>query len=92
LVVDEDRHLVGILTDGDIRRSLEYGYDFLSCEVGRLMNTQPLTIAAEKLAVEALKVMEKHQPRPITVLPVINDSRQVIGIIHLTDLLRKGVV
>ena len=56
------------------------------------MFSTPLTIAPDKMAAAALSVMEKHQPRPVTVLPVIDDAGVPVGIVHLTDLLRQGVV
>lgn len=84
--------LVGLLTDGDIRRSLEKGHEFLDKPVGELMTRQPRTIAKDKLAGHALNIMEKNQPRPITLLPVVDSQFRAIGIIHLTDLLRQGVV
>ena len=56
------------------------------------MTRSPQTITKDKLAASALSMMEKHQPRPITVLPVISEDNEPIGIIHLTDLLRQGVV
>ncbi len=84
--------LVGLLTDGDIRRSLENGHEFLDKPVGELMTRHPRTIAKDKLAGHALNIMEKNQPRPITLLPVVDSQFRAIGIIHLTDLLRQGVV
>lgn len=84
--------LVGLLTDGDIRRSLEKGHDFLDKPVAGLMTRQPRTISKDKLAAQALHIMEKNKPRPITVLPVVDSEFRAIGIIHLTDLLRQGVV
>jgi arabinose-5-phosphate isomerase len=60
--------------------------------VGTLMTKTPRTITADKLAAQALNIMEKNHPRPITVLPVVDGDNQAIGIIHLTDLLRQGVV
>ena len=56
------------------------------------MFEQPLTIAQDELAAAALSVMEKHKPRPVTVLPVIDEEQRPVGIVHLTDLLRQGVV
>lgn len=91
-IVDQNGVLVGIVTDGDIRRSIEKGHQFLDEAVGKIMTPDPKTITKEKLAAAALHIMEKHQPRPITVLPVVDDKRQPIGILHLTDLLRQGVV
>ena len=56
------------------------------------MFATPLTIAPDKMAATALSVMEKHQPRPVTVLPVVDTAGVPVGIVHLTDLLRQGVV
>jgi len=50
------------------------------------------TITKDKLAAEALHVMEKNQPRPITVLPVVDEDGHAMGIVHITDLLRRGIV
>jgi len=91
-IVDEQGFLLGIITDGDIRRGLERGHEFLDKTVDSLMTKTPRTITADKLAAQALNMMEKNQPRPITVLPVVDKENRSIGIIHLTDLLRQGVV
>ena len=91
-IVDENGHLLGLITDGDIRRSLEKGHDFLDKKVDSLMTATPRTISADKLAAQALNLMESNKPKPITVLPVVDASARVIGMIHLTDLLRQGVV
>ncbi|EAX47323.1 KpsF/GutQ family protein [Thermosinus carboxydivorans Nor1] len=91
-VVDADGRLLGIITDGDIRRGLEKGHDFLDKPVTALMTRTPRTITKDKLAAQALNMMEKNKPRPITVLPVVDEQYRAIGMIHLTDLLRQGVV
>ena len=91
-VVSQDGHLLGIITDGDIRRDLAKGHEFLDYPVSRIMTRTPKTITADKLAAQALHIMEKNDPRPITVLPVVDDNFRAIGILHLTDLLRQGVV
>lgn len=91
-VVDSEGRLEGIITDGDIRRGLEKGYDFLNKPVEALMTKTPRTITKDKLAAQALNIMEKNKPRPITVIPVVDEAFRVIGIIHITDLLRQGVV
>lgn len=90
-VVDGGK-LVGLITDGDIRRGLEKGHEFLDMPVAALMTKTPRTITADRLAAEALHIMENNKPRPITVLPVVDREFQAIGMIHLTDLLRQGVV
>ncbi|MDD3156974.1 KpsF/GutQ family sugar-phosphate isomerase [Anaeromusa sp.] len=91
-VVDAEGKLVGLITDGDIRRGLEKGLDFLTHNVGELMTKQPQTITAEKLAAEALRMMEQHRPKPITVLPVVDKEGRSVGLVHVTDLLRQGIV
>lgn len=91
-VVDEDGKFIGLITDGIIRRALGKDNSFLDEPVEHIMFEKPLIIAPGKLAAEALSVMEKHKPRPVTVLPVIDGERNPVGIVHLTDLLRQGVV
>ena len=91
-VVDADGKFIGLVTDGIIRRALAQDYTFLDKDVESIMFTTPLTIAPDKMAATALSVMEKHQPRPVTVLPVVDAAGVPVGIVHLTDLLRQGVV
>lgn len=91
-VVDEDGVLVGLVTDGDVRRGLETGSNFLQWPVDAMMTKSPRIITNDKLAAEAMHIMEKNQPRPITVLPVVDKDNRAVGMIHLTDLLRQGVV
>ncbi len=91
-VIDADKKFVGLVTDGIIRRALEKNHDFLDEPVEHVMFTTPLVISADKLAAAALSVMEKHKPRPVTVLPVLDEKKFPVGMIHLTDLLRQGVV
>lgn len=91
-VVDDDNKMLGVLTDGDIRRGLSKGVDFLKRPVTELMTASPKTITKEKLAAQALHIMESNRPKPITVLPVVDSENHVIGLLHMTDLVRQGVV
>ena len=91
-VVDAEGKMLGVLTDGDIRRGLSKGVDFLQRSVADLMTKAPKYITADKLAAQALHLMESNQPKPITVLPVVDDNMVVIGLLHMTDLVRQGVV
>lgn len=91
-VVDDDKKMLGVLTDGDIRRGLSKGVDFLKRPVTELMTASPKTITKEKLAAQALHIMESNRPKPITVLPVVDAENHVIGLLHMTDLVRQGVV
>ena len=91
-VIDENYMLQGLMTDGDVRRGLENGINFLSLPVKEGMTKKPIVITPDKLAAEALHLMEKHVPHPITVLPVVDSNGKSVGMIHITDLLRRGGV
>lgn len=91
-VVDDEGLLLGLLTDGDIRRGLRKGVEFLNRPVMEIMTKTPKTITAEKLAAQALHIMESNEPKPITVLPVVDEQKHVVGLLHMTDLVKQGVV
>ena len=89
-VVDDQGHLQGVITDGDLRRILErYGRSFFELEAGQVMTKNPKTISGNALAARALQVMEKHS---ITALVVSSEEGKRTGIIHLHDLLKAGIV
>lgn len=92
VVTDKCGKMVGLLTDGDIRRGLEKGLEFIRQPVKDIMTVSPKTIKASKLAAHALHIMENNKPRPITVLLVVNEAAELVGVLHMTDLLKKGVV
>lgn len=90
--VGNDRgELVGVFTDGDLRRTIEKGFDALARPIGEIMTRCPKRILRSALAAEAVQVMEEHA---ITSLFVFDaEDRDVpVGIIHLHDLLKAGVV
>jgi arabinose-5-phosphate isomerase len=87
-VIDADGRLIGIVTDGDLRRAM--GPDLLAREVGSVMTDAPRTIGPDALAAEALHAMNAHQ-RPITALFVVDRDGKPVGILHIHDLLRSGV-
>lgn len=84
-----DGSLAGILTDGDLRRAM--GPGLLDRRVAEVMTPNPRTIAAEALAAEALRAMNAA-PRPVTSLFVTAPGGLPLGILHIHDLLRAGVV
>ena len=89
-VVDGHGSLVGVITDGDLRRGLESKGDIFMLKAKDLMTRHPKTVAAQTLAAEALAVMEQY---PITSLFVLEDgSRTPLGVIHLHDLVKAGIV
>jgi arabinose-5-phosphate isomerase len=88
-VVDEDGRLVGIFTDGDLRRLMIASPDVLSLTAGDVMKRNPRTIKRDMLAVEALKIMETHK---ITSVVVTTDDGRVEGVVHLHDLWRTQMI
>ena len=89
-VVDgEDRRLAGIYTDGDLRRTFEKMPDIESARVEDFMTANCVTIDAERIASEALKIMHDKK---INALMVVDDERRVQGALNMHDLLRAGVV
>jgi arabinose-5-phosphate isomerase len=87
-VVDSDQKLLGIVTDGDLRRNM--GPTLWTRPVADIMNRNPRTIAPKTLAEDALREMNTAS-RPFTALFVVDDSNIVQGIIHIHDLLRAGL-
>jgi arabinose-5-phosphate isomerase len=88
-MVTENDALVGIITDGDLRRALESELPIYECAASRLMTADPLTIREDRTAAEALEIMER---KLITALAVVNAVGRYTGIIHLHDLLGKGEI
>jgi signal-transduction protein with cAMP-binding, CBS, and nucleotidyltransferase domain len=84
-VVDEDGRLVGIFTDGDLRRLMSRESNVLALSAKEAMTPDPVTIGRDLLAVEALKVMETHK---ITSVVVVSEHHRVEGVVHLHDLWR----
>lgn len=87
-IVDEKGYLAGIITDGDIRRLLEKSIDFLDKPVYKVMTKNPVTITPDRLATEALKLMEEKE---INDLPVLVDGKPV-GMLNFQDLLRAKII
>jgi KpsF/GutQ family protein len=91
-VTDAAGRLIGVITDGDLRRGLQrYGDGILSKRTEDVMTAHPRTIAKEVLAAQALSEMEENPQRPITSLFVLDDGQMPIGIIHLHDILKTGI-
>jgi arabinose-5-phosphate isomerase len=88
-LVTSGNRLLGIITDGDLRRSLEKGAAVHECCSKDLMTQNPMTIYEHRTAAEALEIMER---KLITALAVLNENRELTGIVHLHDLLGRGEV
>ena len=87
-VVNDEGKLVGIITDGDLRRFVQRGGDFNRDRAKDVMTKNPKTVTADRLAAEALKLMEDYK---ITVLIVVDEDYRPIGIIHIHDIMRGEV-
>ncbi|WP_242508807.1 KpsF/GutQ family sugar-phosphate isomerase [Candidatus Finniella inopinata] len=83
-IVDDQEHLVGIITDGDLRRHMNPG--LLTQTVDQIMTKNPLTISPDCLVVDALAIFEQ---KSITSLFVLDDTKTIVGIVHLHDCLRS---
>jgi len=84
-VVDGDERLLGVISDGDLRRALEHDDGLLRRSAGECMRTSPKTISGEELAPAALKKMEDHR---ITALMVCDEAGRLEGVVHVHDLWR----
>ena len=88
-VTDAQGKLIGIITDGDLRRMLQKKVDLNSVRAKDIMSSNPKTISKEELAVKAFATMEEKK---ITQLIVTDENNKYCGIIHIHDILREGVV
>ncbi|MBF0404194.1 KpsF/GutQ family sugar-phosphate isomerase [Candidatus Magnetominusculus xianensis] len=96
LVTGRDKRLLGIVTDGDLRRGLlAWGQQLYSKDAASIMTANPRTISEEELAAKALSIMEKHSITSLIVPEASNtgDTGDTVkGIIHIHDILKKGIV
>ena len=88
-VIDADEHVVGIFTDGDLRRTLQKGVPVEGTLVSSVMSRGPRTITGEKLAVEAVQIMEEHK---VNQLLVVDEQQRLVGALNLHDLFRAKVI
>jgi len=88
-VVDGERRVLGIFTDGDLRRLVEKGVDLRSSKAGDVMHANPRTVRADSLAVEAAALMEQHR---ITSVLVVDEAGVLCGALNSNDLMRAKVI
>lgn len=88
-VVDADGILLGIFTDGDLRRTLDHGIDIHTTQIDQVMTSHCKTISAGQLAAEALKLMQDNK---INALVVVDENNRPAGALNMHDLLRAGVI
>jgi arabinose-5-phosphate isomerase len=88
-VVTDDNKLLGVFTDGDLRRIVDAKVDINNVSMADVMSPNPKTISSEILAAQALKIMEDNA---ITALIVEDENQSPIGVLHMHDILRAGVL
>lgn len=88
-IVDADERLLGVFTDGDLRRCIERGLDLRALQAREVMHTQPRTVRAEALAVDAADLMEEAR---ITLVLVTEADGRLVGALNINDLMRAKVI
>ena len=88
-VLDDDSRVIGIFTDGDLRRALEKNVDLRTASIAEVMKRGPRTIGPDKLAVEAVEIMDRHK---INQLLVVDDGHRLLGALNMHDLFRARVI
>ncbi len=88
-IVDAGKHLLGVYTDGDLRRTLEKKLDFSTTPVSTVMSRNPRSIGPDALAVEAVQLMEQYK---INQLPVADANNKLVGALNMHDLLKAKVI
>lgn len=89
VVIDEGERIIGVFTDGDLRRALDGAIDVRTSLMSTVMTPNPKRIGPRELAAEAVRLMELHK---ITALPVADDQGKLVGALNVHDLFRAGVV
>jgi len=88
-VVDDTNRIVGMFTDGDLRRTLDQEIDFHQCRIKDVMTTECITVPKESLAEEAVQIMES---RRVNSFLIADEEHKLIGALNMHDLLQAGVV
>jgi arabinose-5-phosphate isomerase len=88
-IVDKKRRLIGIFTDGDLRRHIESQTNILELKIKDVMTKDPVTVKKEQLAVEALRIL---QEKKIDEVPVVDKNQRPVGMLDVQDLLKAGLV
>jgi arabinose-5-phosphate isomerase len=88
-IIEPDRRVAGIFTDGDLRRTLTKGIDVRATPIEQVMSTHPRTIYPERLAAEAVKLMEDHR---IAQILVVDASSSLVGALNMYDLFQAKVL
>ncbi len=91
-IVDQDGCLVGLCVDGDVKRVLVDNENALDLPITEAMNARPTTIKPQMLAIDALRMMERRKRGPVTLLIAVDDNNRPLGLLHIHDVLRAGLL
>ena len=91
LVADSKNELIGIVTNGDLRRLMEKRVDIYSVCAADIMNRKPIVIRENELAVDVLVLMQQEGIR-VNIVPVVKESKEIIGIVNVNDILKLGLI
>lgn len=89
-IIDENNTLLGLITDGDLKRYMQDKVDIYKLVVDDVMTKKPIVVRANVLAIEALQLMEKRD-KQISILPVVDDDMRVVGMIRNHDIIQLGI-
>jgi arabinose-5-phosphate isomerase len=86
--VTNQQNIIGIITDGDLRRMLNNSNELSNLKAKDIMSEKPKTVHSKLLAIEAMEIMEKHQISQL----LVEDDNKYIGVIHIHDLIKEGII
>ena len=88
-ILDDEGRVIGIFTDGDLRRSIEAGCDLQSTRISEIIRGSPRTIGPDRLAAEAVEIMERNK---VNQLLVVDPDNRLLGALNMHDLFRAKVI
>lgn len=90
MVSDDKNKLIGLVTDGDLKRYFKDDIEVYSKQVKEIMTHNPISACEGMLAVDALRIMENRN-KPFTILPILSESQTIVGIVRMHDILQRGI-
>jgi arabinose-5-phosphate isomerase len=90
MIINSDRNLKGLITDGDLKRYMRKNMDMYTTVVDEVMTKSPVVVYEDMLAVDALRTME-NRDKQLSVLPVLNSEDKVVGLLRTHDILQRGI-
>jgi arabinose-5-phosphate isomerase len=89
VIVDEDKKILGIFTDGDLRRHLQGGQSILNLPIEKVMTKGPIVMRESDLATKAVNLLKKKK---VDEIPVVDDQMRPVGMVDVQDLVSAGII